>query len=228
MRRLLKALQTRLRSRRPYPVLNSQAAYAEWAARYPAEAHNVLMQVEQAAVLELLPDSRNQTVLDLACGTGRWGKIAVERGAKLVIGTDNSLAMLQAGQLVNRVEAEMTAIPLANAYIDILFCGLAIGHLPLKQMRQAFAEMGRVLKPSGVALVSDFHPFVAWAGGQRTFKGNNGQTYAVEHYVHRYADLHGAAQSASLTIDAVREPTHPEDIDSPPIVMVLRLKKSLS
>jgi ubiquinone/menaquinone biosynthesis C-methylase UbiE len=209
-------------------VLGSQAAYAQWASQYPAEAHNVLMQVEEAAMLALLPEVRSQTVLDLACGTGRWAKIAVKRGAKLVIGTDNSLAMLQSSQLANRVEAEMTCLPLGDTCIDVLLCGLAIGHLLAQHMRQAFAEMGRVLKPGGVALVSDFHPFIAWAGGQRTFKGEDGQTYAVEHYVHGYADLHRAAQSAGLTIETVQEPTHPENIDSPPIVLVLRLKKSSS
>src|SRR5258708_38485681 len=83
------------------PTLDSTAAYALWAASYPPHAHNQIMTLEQAAMLRLMPTLAGRTVLDLACGTGRYSLIAREAGAAPVIGTDNTTPMLQAGLAAN-------------------------------------------------------------------------------------------------------------------------------
>jgi SAM-dependent methyltransferase len=83
--------------KRAMPVLPSVQAYRLWAAAYPPHAHNPLMQLEQDAMLQLMPDMRGKWVLDLACGTGRYGLIALEQGAAGVVGVDNSPDMLQPG-----------------------------------------------------------------------------------------------------------------------------------
>jgi malonyl-CoA O-methyltransferase len=75
----------RLLYRRPPPILPSIAAYALWADHYPPHAHNVLMQTEQIAMLDMLPDVSGRVVLDLACGTGRYSLLARARGASRVI-----------------------------------------------------------------------------------------------------------------------------------------------
>ncbi|MCQ3930337.1 MAG: biotin synthase [Chloroflexi bacterium] len=218
-------LLTRFR-KHSFQTLLSQSAYAQWAKTYPAEAHNLLMQVEQTALLDLLPPLQDKRVLDLGCGTGRWGKLALANGATDVIGLDNSLPMLQAGILETIAQAEMSNLPLASNSIDVMLCGLAMGHLTPTAMRRAISEMGRALKPGGVALISDFHPFQAWQGGQRTFTGDDGRTYAVEHYIHNYADYFDAGQSAGLTLDAVREPCHPNVGGGKiPLILALRFVK---
>jgi len=195
-----------LRRLRPTPIpetLSSIDAYARWAASYPPHAHNPLMQAEQDAVLALLPDVTGRAVLDLACGTGRYGILARERGAKTVIGLDNSAAMLLASPLTHRALATSEVIPLASASIDVVICALALGHLP--RLKPSLAEIGRVLKSGGIALVSDFHPLLFFGGGRRTFSAN-GAIYAVEHYAHLYGDYHHAARDAGLRIDDVLEP----------------------
>lgn len=221
-------LLTRLFKNRcsPLQTLSSQAAYSQWAATYPAEAHNLLMQVEQTALMELTPPLQGKTVLDLACGTGRWGKLAQSQTPALVIGLDNSLPMLRAGILRSVAQAEMTNLPLPDDWIEVIICGLALGHLNHAAMRQAIMEIGRVLKPGGVALISDFHPFQAWQGAQRTFMGGDGRTYAVEHYAHSYADYFDAAQAAELQLDAVGEPCHPQvQGGKTPLILAMRFVK---
>ena len=52
-----------------------------------------------------MPPLAGQTVLDLACGTGRYGLMAQERGARGVISIDNSAAMLAGNPLRERVQA---------------------------------------------------------------------------------------------------------------------------
>lgn len=214
----------RLRRPRRPPVLSSQNAYARWAKNYPPQPHNVLMEVEQDAMLSLLPPLQNRFVLDLACGTGRWGKIAATHGAHPVIGFDHSHEMLKAGILTNIAQAEMTVLPLPDSIVDVILCGLAIGHLQPHHLPQALHEIARVLRPKACALISDFHPFLAWNNQQRTFRDEKGRLFAVQHDIHRYSDIHGAALAAGLLIDAVREPSISSH--TPPLVIVYRLIKS--
>lgn len=210
LRRLLK---------RPPRTLSSLDAYALWAANYPPEVHNPLMEAEQTAMLDLMPPLAGQVVLDLACGTGRYGVLAREQGALRVVEIDNSPAMLAANRLRDRVQATTEAIPLKSGSVDTVLCGLALGHLP--RLQPTMDEVARVLKPGGAALVSDVHPSVALGGGQRTFRGSDGRLYAVEHYPHLYADYQRTATQVGLVIDRMLEPT----LNNTPVVIALRFYK---
>ncbi len=211
--------------RAPLQTLSSVAAYAQWAQDYPANAHNPLMEVEQAAMVELMPALAGRVVLDLACGTGRYGLYAQSHGARFVFGVDNSFDMLKSGELALTAQATTESLPLASESIDVILCGLALGHLP--KLLPSMREIRRVLKPGGVALMSDFHPFLALNGAKRTFTGLDGRTYSVEHYVHLYSDYHQAAASVGLQIAAVVEHTLPETSNSRnrrvPVVIVYRM-----
>lgn len=214
----------------PVRTLSSADAYARWAASYQPYAHNALMQAEQDAVLALLPDLAGRVVLDVACGTGRYSRLAAERGARLTLGLDSSPAMLRASAQPLRVLAHAEALPLPPAAVDVVICALALGHL--RSPAPALAEVSRVLRAGGMALVSDFHPFAFLSGAQRTFTAADGAVYAVEHYPHLYSDYHCAAQSAGLVIDAVTEVTLPSADAGQrlrpelPVVLVLRLAKA--
>ncbi len=207
--------------RRHLRLLSSQEAYALWAASYPAQAHNAFMQLEQTTMEHLMPDLTGRSVLDLACGTGRYGSLAQTKGAASIIGLDNSLPMLQAGTLPQAALATFTALPIASHAVDVILCGLAVGHLP--RLEPIFSEIGRVLKPGGQALISDLHPFQALTGAQRTFTAQ-GKSFAVEHYPHLYADYQRSATNAGLLIEALLEPEMPQKRGLP-VVLVLRLKK---
>jgi malonyl-CoA O-methyltransferase len=178
-------------------------AYALWASTYLPEAHNPPMELEQRAMLDLLPDATGRRVLDLACGSGRYLSILGERGATTVLGMDNSLPMLRHASARSLACADLLALPIADATLDLIVCGLALGHV--RDLSRAIGEIGRVLKPGGVVLYSDLHPFGRWAGWRRTFHAQ-GREHAIEHHSHLYADHHAACQAAGLQIDAVREP----------------------
>lgn len=200
-------------------TLSSLDAYAKWAATYPATAHNVLMQLEQEAVLSLLPDVVGQSVLDLACGSGRYMHLLEGLGARAVVGCDNSRAMLHSAKLSMLAQAELSDLPFAAQAFDGLVCALALGHLP--QVDAPLAAISRVLKPNAWALISDFHPFQALNGAERTFTSTDGVTYAVEHYPHLYAEYHTVGRRYGLEIDAVSEPQW----EGRPVVLVLRYRK---
>jgi len=217
--RLLRALR-----RRRLPVLPSQAAYAKWAPAYLPQNHNHLMATEYDVMLQAVQRSlQGASVLDLACGTGRYGQYALDQGAARVVGLDNSSAMLQAGVLDRVALADLAHLPLRSALFDVVFCGLALGHVSPVNFGPAIHEIARVLKPDGIALISDFHPFQALKGAQRTFRADDGRSYAVEHHIHLISDYVATGHAAGLTLTHLYEPSLPA-AGREPVVCVMRFK----
>jgi malonyl-CoA O-methyltransferase len=209
--------------------MDAPRAYALWAASYASEPSNLMMELEQQAMLDLLPQTDGRTALDLACGAGRYLRVLRERGASRVVGCDLSPEMLDRAQAVGcgLVRADLRALPLREASFDVVLCGLAIGSV--RELGTALREISRVLVPGGVVVYSDVHPRGAAAGWKRTFRGPDGRHRAVEHHVHRLQDHERACRAARLAIEAVREPR--VDLDGPwkgwPAILALRARRTL-
>jgi malonyl-CoA O-methyltransferase len=210
------------------------AGYANWAKNYPAQAHNPLMEIEQQAMLSLLPDNLNgKMCLDLACGSGRYLLLMQQRSATQLVGTDYSPEMLVKASyqlpIINYQlsRAPFFPLPFAAETFDLITCGLAVGHE--KNLNRIVAEVARVLRPGGQFVYSDFHPFGRLLGWQRTFTAENGAVFSLEHYLHLYSHHQQACHAAGLTIDAVLEPLAgpkaPPEARHIPAVLVIRAVK---
>jgi malonyl-CoA O-methyltransferase len=228
--RLKKLLKPKLSA--PVDVLTG---YAHWAKNYPARAHNLLMELEEAAMLSLLPsDLSGKTCLDLACGSGRYLLLLQAKGAGQVLGSDYSAHMLAQAHATSEpsglIRHPFKSLPFANEAFDLVICGLAVGHE--KNLWQVLAEIGRVLRPGGYLLYSDFHPFGALRGWQRSFTAEDGATFHVEHYLHLYSHHQLACAQAGLQIEAVLEPkpgpSAPPEYRDFPVVLVIKAIKSFS
>ena len=203
------------------PILEPVAAYALWAESYPARAHNPVMLAEERAMLGLLPaDLHGLSVLDAGCGSGRYMRHAIRRGAARVHGVDLSPEMLERAAFVLDEEQGAThvslalgsvdAIPLPDETVDIGVCGLVIGHL--EELEPSLRELHRVTRPGGVVLCSDVHPTGHALGWLRDFKAG-GRRYAARHTAHLYSHWHAACARLGFTIEHVLEPMlEPEDI----------------
>jgi malonyl-CoA O-methyltransferase len=209
-------------------LLDLEQGYARWAPAYPPTAHNPLMQLEEAAMRELLPSVTAAEILDLACGTGRYVRLLYAAGARRVIGVDRSAAMLaRAVPGAVYLRAAMEAIPLAPAQVDGIVCGLAVGHVA--NLDALMVELARVLRPGGWALYSDIHPLGMLAGWSRDFRAADGAHYRLPHHIHLYSDHQRACAAAGLSIEAVAEPrltgNHPQS--GWPAVLVIRARKPI-
>ncbi|WP_413624322.1 class I SAM-dependent methyltransferase [Luteibacter sp. Lutesp34] len=201
------------------PVLEPIDAYELWAADYPAHAHNPVMHAEERAMLELLPrDLSGATVVDAGCGSGRYVRHVLARGAARVHGVDLSPAMLaraeaELGSDMSRVvlsEGDLDALPLDGATADVTVCGLTVGHV--EALEPALAELCRVTRPGGYIVCSDVHPIGHALGWLRDFKAG-GRRYAARHTSHLYSHWHAACARLGLAIEQVREPMlDPRDI----------------
>ena len=99
---------------------------------------------------------------DLGCGTGQM-TAALAPFVKRVVAVDASAAMLQAAKKrlhgVDNIElrrGEMEALPIDDARLDAATMALVLHHLPEPEV--AMAEVARVLKPGGRALILDMQP----------------------------------------------------------------------
>ena len=180
-------------------------AYADWAPVYPPYAHNALMEVEEAAVLALLPDVSGCRALDAGCGTGRYIRLLSAVGAD-VVGIDRSPAMLMRARFFGAsvMQADMAALPVRAQTIDVLVSGLAVMDVP--NLEPVMAEWARALRPGGIVVYSALHPIGRELGWKRTFDGVSG-THTLPAYWHTRTDHELACRQAGLAIDRFEEPT---------------------
>ncbi len=179
------------------------------------------MDVEQAAVLELLPDVRSLTVLDAGCGTGRYARLCADRGANIV-GLDRSVPMLWYARAIAPlvVCGGLCELPLRSASVDVAVCGLALGDL--EDLAAAIGELARVVRPGGVVIYSVVHPDGALHGWSRSFEVG-GRLCAVKTYWHTPEDHRQACGAAGLDIDGWREPSL-EEKPGMPVALVVRAR----
>jgi ubiquinone/menaquinone biosynthesis C-methylase UbiE len=108
-------------------------------------------------------DQRKLNILDLACGTGRFIEDVVANWPRLnVTGLDLSPAYIEEARSrlgksrsLTFVEANAEAIPLASASQDAVTCIYLFHELPPKIRKVVVAEIARVLKPGGIAVIVD-------------------------------------------------------------------------
>ncbi|SRR6266542_1418328 len=105
-----------------------------------------------------------ERVLDVGCGTGAQTLPAAETaGPGNVIGIDPSPDMLERarekgekkGLEIDFRSAAIEKLPFADQEFDVVLSSFMLHHLPEDVMRSGFAEIQRVLKPSGRLLAVD-------------------------------------------------------------------------
>ena len=120
-------------------------------------------QARQRAAVHLIP--QEYTVADLGCGTGYFGSALLGQCSRL-ISVDLSEGMLEEAKRRLEPAARGTALefrsgsldnlPFRDAELDGVVAGLVLHHLP--ELDGPIAEMRRVLRPGGTAVVVELAP----------------------------------------------------------------------
>lgn len=92
-------------------------------------------------------------VLDIGCGTGRYGERLNELGFH-VIGIDKSSSQLeQASKIIETVQGDAVNLPFDDESFDVCTMILMLHHLGNKERIIAFSEVNRVLRKDGVLII---------------------------------------------------------------------------
>lgn len=181
--------------------LNALEGYRLWAPVYSGET--AISQLEDELVAELTPPLEGLRLLDAGCGTGRRLQSA---GAASAVGVDISSEMIEAGIFpqpgTRALIGDIRALPLPDGAFDVVWCRLAIGHVP--DCAPVYAELARVSAAGACVIVSDFHPRAYLAGHRRTFRRDE-TVHEIEHHVHEVSTHIEAARAAGLTAADIRE-----------------------
>lgn len=173
-------------------TLSPRDGYRLWAPTYSAET--VVTALEEQTVESFAVPVVGARLLDAGCGTGRRLRTA---DARVAVGIDLTPEMLP---VTHRTEhyavADVRALPFAPDRFDVVWCRLALGHIP--DLAAAYRELARVCRVGGSVVVTDFHPAAAAAGHRRTFRASDGSVYEIAHYVHALIEHERAADVAGL------------------------------
>jgi 2-polyprenyl-3-methyl-5-hydroxy-6-metoxy-1,4-benzoquinol methylase len=125
--------------------------YRSWAATYD-EPRNSLFDSDEPVMHDILDALPAGTVLDAACGTGRYAAYLVARGHR-VVGVDSSPEMLDRARTrlpdATFLRGDLHRLPLTDGAVDVVVCALALVHVP--SLAPVLAEFARVLRPGGEA-----------------------------------------------------------------------------
>jgi ArsR family transcriptional regulator len=150
--------ELRLQSRLHQKHSDTQAFFATSANKWDQLRHELYGHTfESLAQIALLPS--HWTVADLGCGTGLTCQ-SLARYVQTVIGVDESPAMLKAAKLrlenhnnVQLKRGDLHAIPIDDQTCDAALLTLVLTYLT--QPADVLAQMKRILKPDGQAVIVD-------------------------------------------------------------------------
>ena len=181
--------------KRNYPIVGVQEGYGEWVRTYEQTVQDE-MDLRLLERLRSVEWAKAQTVLDLACGTGRIGVWLRERCHGMIDGVDLTPEMLAVAnnkgvyRTLQQAEVSSTGLP-PEAY-DLCLQSLADEHLPA--LEPLYREVKRVTQPGGIFVIVGFHPQFLMAGMPTHFERATGEIVTIRSFVHLLSDHVKAAR----------------------------------
>jgi SAM-dependent methyltransferase len=188
--------------------VDTVTGYRLWSATY--DRPNSAFDLDEPVVREIVDALPAGVALDAACGTGRYAELLAGRGHR-VLGVDGSPDMLaRARTRVPRGEfllGDLHRLPVADAGVDLVVCGLALTHVPA--LEPVLAEFARVLRPGGHLVIADMHPERVAQGAIPPVRGPDGRPGRLSAYRHPIGDYLRAALPVGLHVRRCEEPLVP-------------------
>jgi len=198
--------------------MNIQSAYNQWANIYDTDS-NLTRDLDAQITRELLVDKSFASILELGCGTGKNTVFLTQIGTH-VHALDFSQGMIQKAK--EKVKAKNVRFEMADltkrwlcedSVYDLIICNLVLEHI--QDLSHIFFEAARTLRPNGIFLINELHPFKQYGGSKARFENSN-EIVEVDAFVHHISDFMQAAEANRLSLDKFNEYWHEDDKGKPP------------
>lgn len=175
------------------------------------QEENPLIALEEPVLRGLAGDVAGRDAIDLGCGTGRHTAWLAAAGAR-VTAVDFSVAMLARARArpecrgVRFVVHDLAhpPLPIAGESFDRVVSGLVLEHL--SNVPAFFAELHRLCRSGGNAVVSVMHPAMWLAGVQARFtERESGKKILIGSHRHTISEYVMAALAAGWRIEHLSE-----------------------
>jgi len=214
------------------PPMSIALAYSQWSASYDGD-RNLTRDLDAEVTPQVLPPAITLgLMIEAGCGTGKNTPFFAARSQQ-VLALDFSSGMLaQAGTRLTQLGVSnvtlrkadlLTTWPAATASADLVSCNLVLEHI--QDLRPVFSEAARVLRAGGRFLISELHPFKQYRGSQARFVAEGGETIAIAAFRHHVSDFTRTALDTGFAIERLDEWWHDEDVDQPPRLLTLLLRR---
>ncbi|MEO1061259.1 MAG: DUF952 domain-containing protein [Actinomycetota bacterium] len=219
-----------------------------WIAWVRTPGHDAYWKHHRRQLLGILPTPGRRT-LDVGAGEGRVARDLALLGHD-VVGVEPSASMATAAATHEdagpMLRGDAAALPVPDGAVDLVVAFMSLQDIDA--FEASFVEIGRVLEPGGRAVVAIVHPINScgrWGGEARGAPFVIGQGYVARRRTDetferdgltiRFASEHRplvdysrAIEDAGLVIEALREPTDPDELSrwrDVPLFLHLRLVK---
>ncbi|MDX2021300.1 MAG: class I SAM-dependent methyltransferase [Deltaproteobacteria bacterium] len=138
---------------------STQAYYDQFSQTYERERHHGYHRMLDELEGQLIERyGRDRDVFEAGCGTGLLLREA-SRVAKSTTGLDLSRGMLSTATQrgLNVVQGSVTAVPLPDACMDLVYSMKVLAHVP--PIKEALAELARLVRPGGHLLLEFYNPY---------------------------------------------------------------------
>jgi len=145
---------------------------------YGIDALSLLYHLREVSFVRKCVEVRDNLVLDIGCGPGRWVLEYASKGAE-VVGLDISVNMIKSNKMktgkilkkpakVHYVVGDAEHLPFADNKFDVLNCFDAFPHFP--HPLKTLGEMRRVLRPGGSLIFEPSNIFSPMGIGLHIFR----------------------------------------------------------
>lgn len=190
--------------RDPLPV---RSGYGRWAASYDADV-NATRDLDAAVLRATALPLDGASVVEFGAGTGK-NTAYLAAWAATVVALDLSDGMLAKARArvtaphVRFVQHDITTRwPVPEASADLVIGTLVLEHIAACE--PVFAEARRVLRPLGLMVLCELHPYRQWRGAGARIAGPDGET-PVRTVVHTTAEFVTEALTAGFAVTGMAE-----------------------
>jgi malonyl-CoA O-methyltransferase len=192
----------------PEQSLSVEAGYDQWASTYDT-VQNATRDLSAERFRLWADHFRGREVLEMGCGTGVNTEVLAGWAASTTA-IDFSEGMLAEAR--RRVSAPSVTfrrhdltrpLPFPDASFDTAVENLVLEHI--RDVEALFHEAARVLRPGGVLLMCELHPFRQAIGKQARFSDGKGGETLIEAHLHTVGEYVNAAIDAGLRVVRVEE-----------------------